>query len=166
LDGLICIVVKCKHHVSPHHHHCAQRCMRAIATDGVVWSECVLVTIVNLATNSRRKPVSGVDSRRPKEPCTRPGARRPKRKGHFSGTHTTYQIGFTFLVTSHLGSPGKRAVKRVCVCVCVYTRQPFGKACIQYLHQPDATSACSRGVMLQRCWLLLPVSAHYSQSLS
>jgi len=25
------------------------------------------------------------------------------------------QIGFTFLVAAHLGSPGKRAVKRVCV---------------------------------------------------
>jgi len=24
------------------------------------------------------------------------------------------QIGFTFLVPAHLGSPGKRAVKRVC----------------------------------------------------
>ena len=29
------------------------------------------------------------------------------------------QIGFTFLVPAHSGSPGKRAVKRVCVCVCV-----------------------------------------------
>ena len=29
------------------------------------------------------------------------------------------QIGFTFLVLAHLGSPGKRAVKRVCLCVCV-----------------------------------------------
>ena len=29
------------------------------------------------------------------------------------------QIGFTLLVPAHLGSPGKRAVKRVCVCVCV-----------------------------------------------
>ena len=28
------------------------------------------------------------------------------------------QIGFTFLVPAHLGSPGKRAVKRVYVCVC------------------------------------------------
>jgi len=28
------------------------------------------------------------------------------------------QIGFTFLVPAHLGSPGQRAVKRVCVCVC------------------------------------------------
>ena len=29
------------------------------------------------------------------------------------------QIGLTFLVPAHPGSPGKRAVKRVCVCVCV-----------------------------------------------
>ena len=29
------------------------------------------------------------------------------------------QIGFTVSVLAHLGSPGKRAVKRVCVCVCV-----------------------------------------------
>ena len=28
------------------------------------------------------------------------------------------QIGFTFLVPAHLGSPGHRAVKRVCVRVC------------------------------------------------
>ena len=27
-------------------------------------------------------------------------------------------IGFTFLVPAHPGSPGKRAVKLVCVCVC------------------------------------------------
>ena len=32
------------------------------------------------------------------------------------------QIGLTFLVLAHLGSPGKRAVKRVCVCVCVCVR--------------------------------------------
>ena len=29
------------------------------------------------------------------------------------------QTGFTFLVPAHLGSPGQRAVKRVCVCACV-----------------------------------------------
>jgi len=28
------------------------------------------------------------------------------------------QIGFIFLVPAHPGSPGQRAVKRVCVCVC------------------------------------------------
>ena len=32
------------------------------------------------------------------------------------------QIGFTFLVPAHPGSPGKRAVKRVCVCVFVVIR--------------------------------------------
>ena len=30
------------------------------------------------------------------------------------------QIDFAFLVPAHPGSPGQRAVKRVCVCVCVY----------------------------------------------
>ena len=35
------------------------------------------------------------------------------------------QIGFTFLVAAHLGSPRKRAVKRVCVCVSL----TFGTVC-------------------------------------
>jgi len=30
------------------------------------------------------------------------------------------QIGFTFLVPARPGSPGKKAVKRVCVYVCVH----------------------------------------------
>jgi len=30
------------------------------------------------------------------------------------------QIGFTFLVPAHPGSPGKRAVKQVCVCVYIH----------------------------------------------
>ena len=33
------------------------------------------------------------------------------------------QIGFTFLVSAHPGSPGQRAVKRVCVWLCVLTRR-------------------------------------------
>ena len=33
------------------------------------------------------------------------------------------QIGFTFLVPAHPGSPGQRAVKRVCVCVCLFILQ-------------------------------------------
>jgi len=32
------------------------------------------------------------------------------------------QIGFTFLVPAHPGSPGQRAVKRVCMCVCVLVK--------------------------------------------
>ena len=35
-------------------------------------------------------------------------------------SHSKIQIGFTFLVPAHLGSPGQRAVKRLCVCVYVY----------------------------------------------
>ena len=31
------------------------------------------------------------------------------------------QIGFAFLVPAHPGSPGQRAVKRVCVCVCAFS---------------------------------------------
>jgi len=34
------------------------------------------------------------------------------------------QIGFTFLVPAHPGSPGQRAIKRVCVCVC-YLNCPY-----------------------------------------
>jgi len=34
------------------------------------------------------------------------------------------QIGFTFLVLAHPGSPGQRAVKWVCVCVCVVNVVP------------------------------------------
>ena len=35
------------------------------------------------------------------------------------------QTGFAFLVPAYLGSPGKRAVKRVCVCVRVCRNQRF-----------------------------------------
>jgi len=50
------------------------------------------------------------------------------------------QIGFTFLVPAHLGSPGKRAIKRVCVCVTVYnlnviTNMPVTGA--QWVHKTD-----------------------------
>jgi len=35
------------------------------------------------------------------------------------------QIGFTFLVPAHPGSPRKRAVKRMCVCVCMVQLMPL-----------------------------------------
>jgi len=48
------------------------------------------------------------------------------------------QIGFTFLVLAHLGSPGQRAIKRVCVCVCACVRacvcvHSNGVACVRLL---------------------------------
>jgi len=36
--------------------------------------------------------------------------------------YSKIQLGFTLLVPAHLGSPGKRAVKRVCVCVWLTSR--------------------------------------------
>ena len=41
------------------------------------------------------------------------------------------QIGFTFLVPAYVGSPGQRAVKRVCVCVCVCVKggPTYGPTC-------------------------------------
>ena len=44
------------------------------------------------------------------------------------------QIGFTFLVPAHLGSPGKGAVNRVCVCVCPLTQFEGG---LNLLHEVD-----------------------------
>jgi len=43
------------------------------------------------------------------------------------------QIGFTFLVLAHPGSPGQRAIKRVCVCVCVHAKSisTFSSVCAQ-----------------------------------
>jgi len=47
------------------------------------------------------------------------------------------QIGFTFLVPAHPGSPGQRAIKRVCVCVCVLQHKcqlfPYYAPCVLYL---------------------------------
>ena len=51
------------------------------------------------------------------------------------------QIGFTFLVPAHPGSPGQRAVKRVCVCVCL-------SVCL---------SVCSVGVSCCRTRLTAPL---------
>jgi len=38
------------------------------------------------------------------------------------------QIGFTFLVPAHLGSPGQRAAKRLCVCVCTISPRSWIKS--------------------------------------
>jgi len=50
------------------------------------------------------------------------------------------QVGFTFLVPAHLGSPGQRAVKRVCVRACV-------RACVRVCCRDSM--ACSVETMHQ-----------------
>jgi len=48
------------------------------------------------------------------------------------------QTGFTFLVPADPGSPGQRAIKRVCVCVRVCTVMSLmieaSEACIRFLN--------------------------------
>jgi len=49
------------------------------------------------------------------------------------------KIGFTFLVPAHLGSPGKRAVKRVCVCSwTVWSLLPFHQRLNSFLFGPHS----------------------------
>ena len=47
------------------------------------------------------------------------------------------QIGFTFLVPAYPGSPGKRAVKRVCVCVLLAYSTCFRVEFVVYLADVD-----------------------------
>jgi len=57
------------------------------------------------------------------------------------------QIGFAFLVPAHPGSPGKRAVKRVCVraCVCELIIYETDKYCLVL------PSALNKGCRLVEC---------------
>ena len=62
------------------------------------------------------------------------------------------EIGFTFLVPAHPGSPGQRAVKRVCVracvrvCVCVCVCVCSGRDVLCRGVAGVATSAAARAV--------------------
>ena len=50
------------------------------------------------------------------------------------------QIGFTFLVPAYPGSLGKRAVKRVCVCVCFRGKEEVSSQKMPYF--PTAAGQC------------------------
>jgi len=64
------------------------------------------------------------------------------------------QIGFIFLVLAHPGSPGKRAVKWVCVCVVLHVnvRTENGHECMEpALHTSDTSMACVCTVIFMFC---------------
>jgi len=64
------------------------------------------------------------------------------------------QIGFTFLVPAHLGSPRQRAIKRVCVCSCaLYTTFVFFKT--QQFHKTLPQTAFFLWNYLHRVWIKL-----------
>jgi len=52
------------------------------------------------------------------------------------------QIAFTFLVPAYLGSPGKIAIKRVCVCVCVKYPENYVFLCEQHLIDENVSINC------------------------
>ena len=58
------------------------------------------------------------------------------------------QIGFTFLVPAHPGSPGQRAVKRVCVCWFIDTAHTVCSRVCLMVRRP--TSVC-QSVSFSRC---------------
>ena len=75
------------------------------------------------------------------------------------------QIGFTFLVPAYLGSPGKRADKRVCVCV------SHSKFVDLLSHVQPSSSGCTQRVQLttrftSRCWWRKMISGSSSSSSS
>jgi len=56
------------------------------------------------------------------------------------------EIGFTFLVPAHPGSPGKRAVKRVCVCVLSVKRtgNKLSEACFTFSRETIYHEPCEK----------------------
>ena len=62
------------------------------------------------------------------------------------------RVVFTFLVPAHPGSPGQRAVKRLCVCVCVCVGSEIYELCISDLAVPSlcyvAWHFCSFNILL------------------
>jgi len=61
------------------------------------------------------------------------------------------QTGFTFLVAADPSSPGKRAVKRVCVCVCV-------RACVCYSLFYVGRGGGQKIIVTPRLWLVVVCS--------
>ena len=83
------------------------------------------------------------------------------------------QIGFSFLVPAHPGSPGKRAVKRACVCMpSIRSQKSNGGWCINEASgwkSPQWTCCCVFSSVLLHYWLsdresVQPVSNSYHLS--
>ena len=74
------------------------------------------------------------------------------------------QIGFIFLVPAHPGSPGKRAVKLVCVCVVGHTTKQMkhGHSCDSEIWWPSWLKMSHSGCTL--VWHFQPRVHHISMS--
>ena len=70
------------------------------------------------------------------------------------------QLGFIFLLPAHPGSPGKRAVKRVCVCIYIYSQSAIFAG-----HQAHHHEACYLDTCLLRVTLSGPSHIHTYQKM-
>ena len=64
------------------------------------------------------------------------------------------QNGFTFLVPAHPGSPGQRAVKRVCVCMCVVQAYKEGQQENGPIISEISVDATGNRSISLSCWAL------------
>ena len=66
------------------------------------------------------------------------------------------QIGFSFLVLAHPGSPGQRAIKRVCVCACVCEfLWIMSIVCGGTLYEDDASKRTLKMALTKILWWIL-----------
>jgi len=73
---------------------------------------------------------------------------------HTASCFSKIQIGFTFLVPAHPGSPGQRAVKRgVCMCVCVCVEPRTSGRSVDAGHCPGSGAVAA----IDWCLSLAPV---------
>ena len=75
------------------------------------------------------------------------------------------QIGFTFLVPAHLGSPGQRAVKRVCVCVLLSLLicEIRGSDCLNWMRILICATIKLLGWTGNKCWNLASIRRQNSE---
>jgi len=70
------------------------------------------------------------------------------------------QIGFTFLVPADPGSPGQRAVKRVCLCVSVCVQEYFSCGQTYFSDMTFLLSVCFSYASVSKTMLLRAICTH------
>ena len=75
------------------------------------------------------------------------------------------QVGFTFLVPAHPGSPGQRAVKRVCVCVCLQVTRTLQHNYVTPWSTSNSANALLLNLTVRHCHTGLPACVRPTHAL-